>query len=886
MLSQALLLTIPLFLILPATPTVADNSTTYTAVDFILLNCGESSNLKDLSNRPWDADVGSRYAPPTSASEDGKAVSPPSEDFDPVPYGTARVFRSSFTYSFPVSTGHKFIRLHFNPSTYAGQNTSLSFFSVTANNFTLLSNFSAFLAYLSREPSSNEVSVRKEFIINVQGNQKIELTFTPSPGSSAFVNGIEIVSLPDDLYFRQRPIRLVAINNQPYELSNDTALETLYRLNVGGQDVPIGDDSGPVKGMFRRWVPDNDYLYGGNFGYWPADESHAINYSDQTPPYTAPKIVYRTSRVMANHTKNLMWTFPVDSGFYYLLRLHFCEIQLEVTNQNQRVFTVQINNLTAEYEADIIFWTGGVGNPIYKDYVTWVADNGRRGKIDLPLNLFPNNQGSPVYSSVLLNGLEIFKLSNDNRSLAAPNPDPPPPPPMTTDFPTGKKGKDKSSVIYAVLGSGIGVLVVVAAVSFLIFRRRKKVKVAGSDKSSWMPLGTASRTTTRTSGSGVSLPSDLCRHFTLNEIIAATDNFDDSLMIGKGGFGNVYKGFINDGGAPTVAVKRLNVSSNQGAREFFTEIEMLSKLRHLHLVSLIGYCYDGGEMILVYDYMAHGTLRDHLCNPQNPPLKWSDRLQICLGAAKGLHYLHTGVKHAIIHRDVKTTNILLDEKWVAKMSDFGLSKVGPTDAANTHVSTAVKGSIGYVDPEYYKTQQLTDKSDVYSFGVVLFEVLCGRPALLQNMPRDKMNLAEWAKSNHRRGTVDQIVDPNLEGQIAPECLNNFVETAIACLKDRGFERPTMSDVVWSLEFTLQLQEEAEDGAGGGHGFVSPSSDCPLIRQQKQKDPNNTTDDEELFSGTSSSAMTWSKSSGLPSGDSSEKMNSNDVFSEIKNPTSR
>ncbi|KAM7489249.1 hypothetical protein LguiB_026733 [Lonicera macranthoides] len=278
-----------------------------------------------------------------------------------------------------------------------------------------------------------------------------------------------------------------------------------------------------------------------------------------------------------------------------------------------------------------------------------------------------------------------------------------------------------------------------------------------------------------------------CRRFTFAEIRVATRNFSQGFVIGKGGFGKVFKGII-DNGATTVAIKRLDPMSKQGGKEFTTEIEMLSKIRHSHVVSLIGYCDENDEMILVYDYVENGSLADHLYKEKardgsNYNMSWVKRVKICIGAARGLDYLHTGtgILQRVIHRDVKSSNILLDENWAAKISDFGLSKIGPANQSSTHVSTRVKGTQGYCDPEYFLTRRLTRKSDVFSFGVVLFEVLCGRHVFDYRLPKEQISLVLWAQQCIQEDKTHLLIDPNLKWEVFENSLKAFVKIAGQCL---------------------------------------------------------------------------------------------------------
>ncbi|XWS30902.1 hypothetical protein CRYUN_Cryun23aG0031200 [Craigia yunnanensis] len=748
----------------------------FTNANNIFLDCGSSRNYSiGLDGHKWtgDSGTGSKFL----ASEQSNETSIVSKSInlhsslDPVPYLTARIFQSPFTYSFSVSPGQKFVRLYFNPSTYQGFRSSTAFFTVTAGPFTLLSHFSPSLT----ADSLGLKTLVKEFCLNIEENQILNITFSPSStplGTYAFINGIEIVSMPNNLYYRDSRTRHIhgsALRNR-LTVENDTALEMILRLNIGGNTISPANDSG----FNRGWLEDKAYFRGS--GDRLENATIRIKYS-KTAAYVAPAKVYQTAR-SANKQKSLSWNLTVDAGFTYLIRLHLCELQPDVTKRGSRKFLIRIGNGKTEAEADVITWSGGRGIAVYRDYVVKMPNVGNYGKTVLLISLGNNTKLRAPNADPILNGLEVFKLSDFRRNLAGPNPAS-----KIAPIPSPRANKPKNRKLAFIIGGAtLSAFTVILLFGLTIFCLLRRGKSNAKDKSL--------------------TPRGLCRRFTLNELRDATNNFDRALVIGNGGFGRVFKGCI-DGETP-VAIKALVPTSTQGSNEFEAEIKMLSDLRHPHLVSLIGYC-DESAKIIVYDYMPRGTLRDHLYSTKGPPLSWKQRLEICVGVARGLKYLHTE-NPKIIHRDIKPSNILLDENWVAKVSDFGLSRLGPTSLSRSHVTTGVKGTFGYLDPEYFQTNHLSVQSDVYSFGVVLVEILCARPAVDWRLDDEQQSLAEWVRQCIKAGKLKQILDPNLKGEIAPACLKAYVSIALKCLNDDRHKRPTMSAVLKRLEHALVLQE--------------------------------------------------------------------------------
>ncbi|XP_050367757.1 probable serine/threonine-protein kinase PBL5 [Argentina anserina] len=316
--------------------------------------------------------------------------------------------------------------------------------------------------------------------------------------------------------------------------------------------------------------------------------------------------------------------------------------------------------------------------------------------------------------------------------------------------------------------------------------------------------------------------------FTLEEMEVATQNFSPDCFIGEGGFGKVYKGHLEKTDQ-VVAIKQLDRNGCQGIREFVVEVLTLGLADHENLVKLIGFCAEGDQRLLVYEYMPFGSLENHLHDLQagRNILDWNTRMKIAAGAARGLEYLHEKMQPAIIYRDLKCSNILLGEDYHPKLSDFGLAKVGPS-GDKTHVSTRVMGTYGYCAPDYAMTGQLTFKSDVYSFGVVLLELITGRKAIDGTRPLREQNLVGWARPLFKdRKKFSQMVDPLLQGRYPVRGLYQALAIAAMCVQEQPNMRPVITDIVTALNYLASQKYDPQSHPVQTSGR-NPSS--PKIRK--------------------------------------------------------
>ncbi|XP_024009509.1 putative receptor-like protein kinase At3g46340 isoform X2 [Eutrema salsugineum] len=370
------------------------------------------------------------------------------------------------------------------------------------------------------------------------------------------------------------------------------------------------------------------------------------------------------------------------------------------------------------------------------------------------------------------------------------------------------EAKKKKFPVMILASSAVVVVIVVVLVLIFVFKKKKSSNSEGTNLSElWIE--------TRR------------KKFTYSEVLEMTKNLERPL--GEGGFGVVYHGEIN--GSQQVAVKLLSQTSTQGYKEFKAEVELLLRVHHINLVSLVGYCDERDHLALIYEYMSNRDLKYHLSGKcGNAVLKWSTRLQIAIDAAQGLEYLHFGCRPSMVHRDVKSTNILLDERYSAKIADFGLSRSYQLEDKSHHVSTAIAGTPGYLDPEYYRTGRLAEMSDVYSFGIVLLEIITNQRVM--DLTRDKSHIAEWTAFMLIRGDITSIMDPNLHGDYNSRSVWRALELAMLCANPSSEKRPSMFQVVIELKECLaseiSMKSNNQDMDSHSSSEVSLSFDTKVV----------------------------------------------------------
>ncbi|XP_058747462.1 probable LRR receptor-like serine/threonine-protein kinase At1g53440 [Vicia villosa] len=515
-----------------------------------------------------------------------------------------------------------------------------------------------------------------------------------------------------------------------------------------------------------QWAYSSTGVYMGNVhADYTASNTYSLNING--PDY------YKTARLS-----------PLSLSYYglcmkngnYKVNLHFAEIMFSddqtFKSLGRRIFDVSIQGFKYLKDFNIMEEAGGVGKGITKEFDVEVNDN------TLEIHLYWAGKGTTAIPDRGVYGPLISAIT------------------VTPNFKNHSEGLSAGIIIGVVAASCVLVILVVVALWKMGFLCGKDIR----DKD-LLDLKTG--------------------YFSLRQIKAATNDFDPANKIGEGGFGPVFKGVLPDG--DVIAVKQLSSKSRQGNREFVNEIGMISALQHPNLVKLYGCCIEGKQLLLIYEYMENNCLGRALFGHQEQKLHldWPTRMKICLGIAKGLAYLHEESALKIVHRDIKATNVLLDKDLNAKISDFGLAKLD--DEGNTHISTRVAGTIGYMAPEYAMRGYLTDKADVYSFGVVALEIVSGKSNTNFNPMEEFVYLMDWAYDLQEQGRLMELVDPNLGSRYSSKEAMRMLNLALLCTNTSPTHRPPMSLVVCMLEGkTPILAPVINRGESGRHARLKAS----------------------------------------------------------------
>ncbi|KAL4312993.1 hypothetical protein GQ457_01G003560 [Hibiscus cannabinus] len=568
-------------------------------------------------------------------------------------------------------------------------------------------------------------------------------------------------------------------------------------INCGGREVTIGgnttyEDDADGAGASRFYQSRTNWAFSST-GHFLDDDRPSDSYiwSNSSKLSMNDSRLYMDARL--SPLSLTYFGFCMGNG-NYTVNLHFAEIIF--TNDNtysslgRRIFDIYLQGKLVQKDFNIEDEAGGVGKAVIKKFPVSVTNS------TLEIRLHWAGKGTT--------GIPVRGVYGPLISAISVNPNFIPP----AEHEAGSGGISVGAVVGIVAGS---VFVIFLIGVLLWWKGCLRQKSQLEKDLQGLELQTGS--------------------FSLRQIKSATNNFDVANKIGEGGFGPVYKGILSDG--TVIAVKQLSAKSKQGNREFVNEIGMISALQHPHLVKLFGCCIEGNQLLLIYEYMENNSLARALFGPQECQLKldWPTRRKICIGIARGLAYLHEESRLKIVHRDIKATNVLLDKNLNPKISDFGLAKLDEED--NTHISTRVAGTYGYMAPEYAMRGHLTDKADVYSFGIVILEIVSGRGNTSYRSKEESFYLLDWVHVLEEEGNLLDLVDPRIRSDYKKEEVMTMINVGLLCADVNAAARPAMSSVVSMLEGKASVEEFRTDSSRSADKSNSKAMMKKLYRQLEE-----------------------------------------------------